>query len=131
MREKQSVQAIRRGVRIIRNKCKEYGLSEPKFEEFGDGFRVTLYRRLNQTVKMEQTNQSNQTNIQTGQNGIEQGIKEAILRVLSNKPDAKIKEIAEMLNLSESQVKYYIKQLKDEDRLKRQGTRRSGYWTVV
>lgn len=125
------VEAWGTGIPRVRNKCKEYGLSKPRFEEFGDGFRVTLYRRLDQIVKKKQTNQSNQTNGQISQGGIEQGTKEAILRVISNKSDAKIKEIAEMLNLSESQVKYYIKQLKDEGRLKRQGTRRSGYWIVV
>jgi predicted HTH transcriptional regulator len=31
--------------RII-NRCKEYGLSEPLFEEFGDGFKVTIFRKV-------------------------------------------------------------------------------------
>lgn len=30
--------------RII-NRCKEYGLAEPLFEEYGDGFKVTIFRK--------------------------------------------------------------------------------------
>jgi hypothetical protein len=28
------------------NRCKEYGLPEPLFEEFGDGFKVTMFRKV-------------------------------------------------------------------------------------
>ena len=34
--------------RII-NRCKEYGLPEPAFEEFGDGFKVTMFRKVSNT----------------------------------------------------------------------------------
>jgi predicted HTH transcriptional regulator len=32
-------------VRII-NRCKEYGLPNQLFEEFGDGFKVTIFRKV-------------------------------------------------------------------------------------
>lgn len=28
------------------NSCKEYGLPEPLLEEFGDGFKITMYRKV-------------------------------------------------------------------------------------
>ncbi len=122
------VEAWGTGIPRIRNKCKEYGLAEPRFEEFGDGFRVTIYRRLDQFDKDNQTNQTNQTN---QQNGVVSGIKADILKLLSDKSDAKTKEIAESLDLSDSQVKYYTKMLKEEGKLMRQGNNRNGCWVVL
>jgi predicted HTH transcriptional regulator len=39
------VEAWGTGLPRIINRCKEYGLPDPLFEEFGDGFKVTLFRR--------------------------------------------------------------------------------------
>ncbi len=40
------VEAWGTGLPRIINKCKEYGLSDPLFEEFGDGFKVTIFRKV-------------------------------------------------------------------------------------
>lgn len=40
------VEAWGTGLPRILNRCKEYGLPEPLFEEFGDGFKVTLIRKV-------------------------------------------------------------------------------------
>ena len=40
------VEAWGTGLPRIINKCKVYGLSSPLFEEFGDGFKVTIYRKV-------------------------------------------------------------------------------------
>jgi hypothetical protein len=40
------VEAWGTGLPRIINRCKEYGLPEPLFEEFGDGFKVTLFRKV-------------------------------------------------------------------------------------
>lgn len=34
------------GIPRIISKCKEYELKEPRFEEFGNGFKVTIFRKL-------------------------------------------------------------------------------------
>ena len=41
------------GIVILRlyNRCAEYGLSEPLFEEFGDGIKVTLFRKVGSSAK--------------------------------------------------------------------------------
>ncbi|MCM1468262.1 MAG: putative DNA binding domain-containing protein [Alistipes sp.] len=40
------VEAWGTGLPRIINKCKSYGLPEPLFEEFGDGFKVTIFRKV-------------------------------------------------------------------------------------
>jgi predicted HTH transcriptional regulator len=40
------VEAWGTGLPRIINRCKEYGLQDPLFEEFGDGFKVTLFRKV-------------------------------------------------------------------------------------
>lgn len=40
------VEAWGTGLPRIINRCREYGLPEPIFEEFGDGFKVTLFRKV-------------------------------------------------------------------------------------
>ena len=41
-----TVEAWGTGLPRIINRCKEYGLPEPLFEEFGGGFKVSLYRKV-------------------------------------------------------------------------------------
>ena len=37
------------GIPRLYNRCAEYGLSEPLFEEFGDGIKVTMFRKVSNT----------------------------------------------------------------------------------
>jgi predicted HTH transcriptional regulator len=45
------VEAWGTGIPRIINRCKEYGLPEPLFEEFGDGFKVTMFRKVGNTLE--------------------------------------------------------------------------------
>lgn len=45
------VEAWGTGIPRIISRCKEYGLPEPLFEEFGDGFKVTIFRKTGNTTK--------------------------------------------------------------------------------
>lgn len=45
------VEAWGTGLPRIINRCKEYGLPEPLFEEFGDGFKVTIFRKVSNDLK--------------------------------------------------------------------------------
>ncbi len=40
------IEAWGTGIPRIVNRCKEYGLLEPLFEEFGNGFKVTMFRKV-------------------------------------------------------------------------------------
>ena len=38
------------GIPRIISKCNEYNLPNPEFEEFGEGFKVTLYRKVSSEI---------------------------------------------------------------------------------
>jgi predicted HTH transcriptional regulator len=55
------VEAWGTGLPRIINRCKEYGLPDPLFEEFGDGFKVTLFRKVSNAPELLQgKNDSNE-----------------------------------------------------------------------
>jgi predicted HTH transcriptional regulator len=45
------VEAWGTGLPRIINRCKEYGLPDPLFEEFGDGFKVTIFRKVSKGLE--------------------------------------------------------------------------------
>jgi len=45
------IEAWGTGIPRIINRCKEYGLREPVFEEFGDSFKVTMYRQVGNAIE--------------------------------------------------------------------------------
>lgn len=128
------VEAWGTGIPRIINRCKEYGLPEPMFEEFGDGFKVIMFRKVkeNSLDKLtNQTNQTNQTALYNNEAGVENNIECAILNLLKSKPEITTKELIASLKISDNQVKYYIKKLKDENKIKRIGSNRKGYWMIL
>lgn len=44
------VEAWGTGIPRIINRCKEYGLPNPAFAEFGDGFKVTMFRKVSNDI---------------------------------------------------------------------------------
>lgn len=45
------VEAWGTGIPRIINRCNEYGLPEPGFEEFGNGFKVVLFKKVSNAPK--------------------------------------------------------------------------------
>ena len=45
------VEAWGTGIPRIINRCNEYGLPEPVFEEFGNGFKVVLFKKVSNAPK--------------------------------------------------------------------------------
>ena len=129
------VEAWGTGIPRIISRCKEYNLQEPLFEELGDGFLVTMFRKpTNQTNQSNQTNQLDQPNpvdIEQSQIINIGDLENKIIELLKARPDATTKEIVEKLEITNNQVKYYIKKLKDDGIIKRVGTNRKGSWKVM
>lgn len=123
------VEAWGTGIPRIINRCKEYGLQEPVFEELGDGFLVTMFRKP--TNHINQTNQSNQIDVEERQDITFSDLENRIIGVLKMSPDATTKEIMKKLKITDNQVKYYIKKLKDDGKIERVGTNRKGSWKVM
>lgn len=117
------------GIPRIINRCKEYGLQEPLLEELGDGFMVTMFRKpTNQT---NQTNQSNQNEMLQEHKSDFSDLEKKIIELLKAQPDVTTKEIMKKLEITDNQVKYYVKKLKDDGKIKRVGTNRKGSWKVM
>ncbi len=126
------------GVRNLFKYAKYYSGQEPEFIE-GDVFRIIVpldeeysYDLLNKKAngsnglnKLDQLDHSDQSN------QIEENLEERLIKLLAEKPDIKTKEITELLGWSSSQVKYYMKKLKDDNKVIRHGTNRNGYWEIV
>jgi ATP-dependent DNA helicase RecG len=126
------------GVRNLFKYAKYYSGQEPEFIE-GDVFRIIVpldeeysYDSLNKKAngsngvnKLDQLDHSDQSN------QIEENLEERLIKLLAEKPDIKTKEITELLGWSSSQVKYYMKKLKDDNKVIRHGTNRNGYWEIV
>ena len=53
------------------------------------------------------------------------------VELLKTRPDATTKEITKRLDITDNQVKYYIKKLKDNGKIERVGTNRKGLWKVI
>ena len=58
------VEAWGTGIPRIINRCKEYDLPNPAFEEFGDGFKVTLFRKAGNAQKKVSNTQGKASNAQ-------------------------------------------------------------------
>lgn len=58
------VEAWGTGIPRIINRCKEYDLPAPAFEEFGDGFKVTLFRKASNALEKVSNAQKKISNIQ-------------------------------------------------------------------
>ena len=126
------VEAWGTGIPRIINRCKEYCLQETLFEELGDGFMVTMNRKpTNQTKPTIQTNQSNQNEMLQEHESDFSELENKLIELLKIQPNVTTKEIMKKLEITDNQVKYYVKKLKDEGKIKRVGTNRKGSWKVM
>lgn len=134
--------------RILRD-CRDYGLREPEILDFDGDLRVNLYRKTDQTTDQttdqitDQTAKTDQTTDQTANqtkntDQIETDLpvklndkEEAILAYIKKKPDSTQSEIAMATSLSMGTIKYHTKKLQEKGCLKRMGTHRKGYWSVI
>ena len=102
------------------------GLPQPKFEEFGDGIKVTIYRAIGD--KPNSTDDTNGT-----QNAADVTLSDTdqqLIRLL--KQDAKItqKRLAEELGASLRTIKRNMAELQGKGLIERVGSNKAGYWKV-
>ena len=112
--------------RLLRQ-CRERGLPEPKFEEFGDGIKVTVYRKSGS----EQANGATQS---TTQSSDEREISEIEVRIVdAMKKNSKItqSQLASQLGIDVNTVKYYVRNLSKEKIIEHKGSNRNGEWVVL
>ena len=89
---------------------------------------VTMVRKP--TKPTNQTNQSNQLDSDANNNE-NISVENKLIVLLKQQPDITTKEIMKNIGITNNQVKYYIKKLKDDGKIERLGTNRKGSWRVM
>ncbi len=112
--------------RVIRE-CKEYGLPEPAFIDFGTDLRVNIYRNRPRCDEVSPV--SDQVRPYGAAAFTDDD--RALLTLLHGHPRFTQEEIASALNWTVGQVKYYQTKLKKRQSIKRIGTSQKGYWEVL
>ena len=112
------VEAWGTGIPRVITSCKQYGLQEPVFEEFGDGIKATVYRLQANSRTSEQSNKrtseqaDNQANKQIRNQTSE--TQDKIKEYLETVNDASSAEIAEVIGLSQSRTRAILSEMVDE-----------------
>ena len=117
------------GLPRLFRQCKEMGLPEPRFEEFGDGIKVTVYRAIGDqeanTESNEANNESNRSN-----NESNKAIQSQILAILETNPAASQRYISTEIGIARSTVQRYMARMEANGLLKRKGGTR-GTWEIL
>jgi ATP-dependent DNA helicase RecG len=100
------------GIKRVLRAFNEYQLKAPVFEDFQHGFRVTVWRTPQKTPQKD-------------------GVKTKILDFLMENPYLSQREVAEKLGISFDTAKEHFSKLKKENRIKRMGGRKNGFWNVL
>lgn len=132
------IEAWGTGLGRIRKSCREYGLKEPIIEEFGDGFRVILHRKV--TSNMESNTESS---IETGSSSIEapecgaegfvsgtETVEKKLLELFLRQPDITQQQAANQLGYSKAWIRKIMLKLQKDGILHREGSTKKGYWIV-
>ncbi len=119
--------------------CAEMGLPKPKFEEFGDGIKVTIYRAIGELrTDTKETNQSNheanrkgnEFNYEANQFDVTANeIKARLIRMIHDNPRISQRALAKELDIARSTVQRYMAQLEADGKLQRKGGTR-GIWII-
>ena len=87
------------GLPRLFRQCKEMGLPEPRFEEFGDGIKVTVYRAIGDqeanTESNEANNEANRSNDESNK-----AIQSQILAILETNPAASQRYISTEIGIA-------------------------------
>lgn len=95
------------GIPRIISKCEEYGLKEPIFEEFGNGFKVTMFRKVSDSKDQSSAIQKMNYKEPTLSNLVR------VYDAIDTNQVFGTSEIVEILACSSSTAREVIKKLKD------------------
>ncbi|MDY0237206.1 MAG: ATP-binding protein [Gudongella sp.] len=107
-----------RGVKGIILECIKHDLKMPLFEEWGEDFKVTLYRR----PLFKESDVTKEFTLL--------GTEYAVYNTFASNPEMSMSEVAETLNISLATVKRSVAELKEKGRLVREGGKGQGMWIV-
>ena len=133
------VEAWGSGIKRILNAAKEYGLLEPKFQEFDNMFRVELFRSsLPMTLENKnigEASEKHRRNIGEASEKHEtvdfNSTQLEILKLLMENNRLSAVKLAEKIGVASRNIENNIKKLKELDILVRHGSPKNGYWEVI
>ncbi|MEI7951226.1 MAG: winged helix-turn-helix transcriptional regulator, partial [Synechococcaceae cyanobacterium ELA182] len=142
----QYIERLGTGTGDMIRRCREAGLSEPVFT-LEDGFRICLARPLpepsssatteeteeetEEEAKEETKEETRGQEVSGAAPGKASISREQILAQLRTHPEVTIAELARQLNLSDSGVEYNLRKLRQEGRIRREGSTKAGRWVVL
>ncbi len=118
------VEAWGTGIPRMIKSCAAYGLKAPLFEEFGDGIKVTMFRKQeeNKANKRRNKQADNQTSRQSDNQTSRH--KEEIIRFLETKKEATTAEIASVIGLSRARTRAIISEIVEIEAIGTTNTRK-------
>lgn len=140
------VEAWGSGIKRIFNCAKEYGLPEPRVQEFDNMFRVELFRGV---VNVEQTGENIGENIgETSENigeasenfeePMEKHIKcelndtqKKIIKLLAEDNRLSASKLAKKIGVASRNIEVNIKKLREQGVIVRCGSPKTGYWEIA
>ena len=132
------VEAWGSGIKRIFHVAREYGLPEPKVQEFDNMFRVELFRNSPYTEQKElsdgETSEKHRRNIgETSEKHREKVLNDTqkkIINLLSQNNQLSATKLAEKTGVARRNIEENIKKLREAGILIRHGSPKSGYWEV-
>lgn len=129
------VEAWGTGIPRVITSCKQYGLQEPVFEEFGDGIKATVYRlqaaKASDKRQKQATSDKNKRQSEkiSGKDKTTEN-KEMIVAYITSQGNAKTSEIAEHIGLSQPRVRAILSDLVAEGIVEAEGESRARYYRI-
>jgi len=126
----QYIERMGTGTGDMIRRCREAGLREPRFE-LADGFTLTLWR-IRDASEAAKTSGKASGKTSGIMSGIASGkISGKIVRLMLEKPDITIPEIARRLKRTSRAIEMQINRLKADEIIGRIGPAKGGHWEVL
>ena len=121
------------------NAAKEYGLLEPKFQEFNNIFRVELFRdSLPMTLENKNIGEASEKHRRSIGETSEvawrtdlNDTQQKIIKLLSEDHQLSAVKLAEKIGVASRNIENNIKKLKEYGILIRHGSPKNGYWEII
>ena len=113
------------GIMRVQKICEEYGIRMPIFEEWGQGFRVILFKE-----KASKITDDLENDLENDLKEILSEREKSILEKIKQNQRITQNKLSQIIGISPKNIRIYIKSLKDKGFLKRIGADKGGYWEV-
>ena len=120
------IEAWGRGTIKILDECKKKGLPEPVFKYDAPGFLIEFGNKAENQTESISTESSGKGSEKSSEKSSEK-----IFELIKENSQITISELADKLNISTRAIEKQINKLKKENKLKRSGGRKHGYWQII